>query len=193
MALLTGRADSNLSLQQTGDNFTATLSFLPPFSLTPLVQLVLPLTLKMTPLPDQHLFSHGRGGARIPLPLELQPSHITPQPPLCQGTPGLNFPSPLVTAQPCMSLTQRTFPPCFSCMSKTRKTVTTRNDSLLTCFLFSTSIHIPPSSHSAICQKSWCSECLGAKGFLVQAQVALCPSLPRARQPDQGKSHSGLN
>lgn len=73
MALLTGIADSNLSLQQTGNNFTAMLSFLPPFTLTPFLQLVLPLTLKMTPLSNQHLSSHGRGKARTPVPLELQP------------------------------------------------------------------------------------------------------------------------
>lgn len=92
MALLTGIADSNLSLQQTGNNFTAMLSFLPPFTLTPFLQLVLALTFKMTPLSNQHPFSHGRGVARIPLPLELQPSHIT------QETPGLDLPSPFVTA-----------------------------------------------------------------------------------------------
>lgn len=73
------------------------LSFFLLFTLTPFLQLVLPLTLKMTPLSSQHLFSHARGEAKIPLPLELQPSCITHQPPLCQDGSSLNFPSPFVT------------------------------------------------------------------------------------------------
>lgn len=68
------------------------LSFLPPFTLTPFLQLVLPLTLKMTPLSNQHLSSHGRGKARTPVPLELQPPpHHPPASPLPRD-PKLDLP-----------------------------------------------------------------------------------------------------
>lgn len=62
MALLTGIADPNLSLQQTRNNFTAMPSSLPPFTLTPFAQSVLPPTLKVAPLSAQHLFSHEEEG-----------------------------------------------------------------------------------------------------------------------------------
>lgn len=78
MALLTGIADSNLSLQQTWKTFTAMLSFLPLFTLTPFLpflQLELPPSLKMTRLSKRHLFNYGRREASVTRHSVLQPSH----------------------------------------------------------------------------------------------------------------------
>jgi len=69
MALLTGVADSNLSLQQTGKSFIAILSFLP------FLQLVLAPSLKVTHLSKEPLFNYGRREASTTCHSALQPSH----------------------------------------------------------------------------------------------------------------------